>query len=250
MEQREDWTINELSADAGVPSRTIREYQRLNLLPPPRREGRVGRYGPTHRARLSIIDRLQKRGFSLAAIGDLMESWERGRGLGSVLGVDADPAVLDEIPTEMSIEQLHQIVPAFSDEELLAAATEAGLVHRIDESTVIIRSIAAVELVDMADRAGMPASAGIEIATHVWAGAAAIATAVVDEFIEHLRPRHLEVDVDTTLTRARLLLAQASASLVVHELGVALRHHADRDDSGELMGLLERLSIGQVRRLG
>jgi DNA-binding transcriptional MerR regulator len=244
------WTIDELAAEAGVPSRTIREYQRLELLPPPRRDGRRGRYGADHRARLAIVSRLQERGYSLAAIGDLMGSWEQGRGLGSVLGVDADPAVLDETPTEISTAQLRQLVPAFDDPQLVDDARTAGLIHRIDDEKVVVRSVAAIELVGLAIDAGMPPTVSIDLAGSVRAGAAAIASAAVDEFVEHLWPRRDDIDLAAVLSRARLLLAQASASLVVHELGAALIEQADVDEAGELPALIDRIAIGRVRRLG
>ena len=218
------------------------------LLPPPRREGRVGRYGPEHRARLSIIGRLQERGYSLAAIGDLMGSWEQGRGLGSVLGVDADPAVLDEAPTELSEDQLAELVPAFGAPDLVAKAISAGLLHA-QQGTLIARSIASLELVGLAIAAGMPRDAAIEMAVGVQAGAAAIASAAIAPFAEHIWPHRAELDVAGLLSRARLLMAQASASLVVHELGTALREQADLDGTGELATVVDRVAIGRIRRL-
>jgi DNA-binding transcriptional MerR regulator len=244
-----EWTIDELAVDAGVPVRTIREYQRLELLPPPRREGRVGRYGSEHRARLSIIDRLQERGYSLAAIGDLIGSWELGRGLGSVLGVDANPAVLDEAPAEISAAQLEQLVPEIAEPRFVKAADAAGLIRSVDDDTFVVRSLAAVELVGLAIEAGMPPAAAIEMVSGIRTGAAAVASAVVDQMVEHLWPRRGVVDLSSLFSRARLLLAQASASMVVHELGVALDHQADLEDAGELRELIDRVTIGQVRRL-
>jgi len=243
-----EWTIDELATVAGVPTRTIREYQRLELLAPPRRDGRVGRYGPEHRARLSIIGRLRERGYSLAAIGDLMGSWEQGHGLGSVLGVNANPAVLDESPSELSGEQLVDLVPAFNDGALLEKATAAGLLHRRGDSTVV-RSVAVLELVALVTDAGLPAESAVELAAGIRKGAASIAGVVVDSFVEGLWPRREEVDLAAVVARARLLVAQAAASLVVHELGVALGSYAESDPSGELAALVESVAIGQVRHI-
>jgi len=47
--------VDQLAARAGLPVRTIREYQTTGLLPGPERRGRVGIYGPTHLARLALI---------------------------------------------------------------------------------------------------------------------------------------------------------------------------------------------------
>ncbi len=239
-------TIDELATQVGLPTRTIREYQRLNLLPPPRRVGRVGMYGPDHQARLSVIRRLQDRGYSLAAVGDLMGSWEQGRGLGSILGVDANPAVLDETPTEISAKQLRQFSTAFADPAFLIEAEAVGLLRRTDAG-FLVRSLAALELVGLVIEAGMPEGEALALAQGISTGAAAIAGDAVARFVEHLWPRRDQVDLAKGLARARLLLAQASASLVVHELGIALAAHAQA--APELLALVDRITIGQVRRL-
>ncbi len=247
-DESQEWTIDELATSVGLPVRTIREYQRLELLPPPRREGRVGRYGHEHRARLAIVRRLQERGYSLAAIGDLMGSWELGRGLGSVLGVDANPAVLDEAPTELTEPQLIELVPAFAERGLVDEAVAAGVLHRGEDNTLVARSLAVLELIGLAIESGIPAAAAIEVAEGIRAGAASMAAGAVDAFVAHAWPHRDELEVGVVLSRARLLMAQAAASLVVHELGVALAHHATSDGSGVLAGTVNTVAIGQIRR--
>ncbi|HZJ27800.1 MAG TPA: MerR family transcriptional regulator [Acidimicrobiia bacterium] len=249
--QADELTIDELGDAAGVPTRTIREYQRLGLLNPPRRDGRVGKYGTDHQARLAIIARLQDRGYSLAAIGDLIHSWEQGRGLGSVLGVDPSPAVLDETPTEITREQLNAAVAGLADPAGFEEAIDAGLIQVGDDARIMVRSVAALGLVGLATQAGMPTDAAIEIASAIRSGAADIARTVVDRFMQHLWASGADnPDLAATLSRARLLLAQAAASLVVHELGVALYRHADEDPGGtQLHALVDQVAIGAVRTL-
>ncbi len=244
-----EWTIDQLATETGVPSRTIREYQRLGLLPSPRREGRIGRYGAEHRTRLAIVGRLQDRGYSLAAIGDLMGSWEQGRGLGSVLGVDPGAGILDEIPTEISLAQLREIAPVFEDPGARDQALASGVIHGIDDESVAIRSIAAIKLIGLVTEEGIPAGDAIEMVGSLRSAAAEIASSVVNEFIDHIWPRRDEIDLVPVLSRARLLLAQASASLLVHELGTALNRQADLRGSEELRGTIDRVAVGQVRRL-
>jgi DNA-binding transcriptional MerR regulator len=82
-------TIDELARRAGTVTSTVRLYQTRGLLPPPRKEGRVGYYGEGHLARLRLIAELQADGFSLASIGRLVEAWEQGRSLDDVLGLEA-----------------------------------------------------------------------------------------------------------------------------------------------------------------
>ncbi|MFI1292134.1 MerR family transcriptional regulator [Streptomyces sp. NPDC020792] len=62
-------TIDELAARAGVTVRTVRFYSGRGLLPPPViGPRRVGRYGREHLARLALIEEMQLRGMTLAAI--------------------------------------------------------------------------------------------------------------------------------------------------------------------------------------
>jgi DNA-binding transcriptional MerR regulator len=61
-------TIDELALAVGLTVRTTRYYASLGLIPPPERRGRVGYYGPAHRARLELIRELQAHGFALTAI--------------------------------------------------------------------------------------------------------------------------------------------------------------------------------------
>ena len=89
-------TIDELAARTGVPTRTIREYQTLGLVPAPERRGRVGIYRSAHVHRLELIGRLQDRGYSLAGIGDLLTSWQEGHELTDLLGKPIDGPELDK----------------------------------------------------------------------------------------------------------------------------------------------------------
>lgn len=72
------YTIDELAAHTGVPSRTIRFYQAKGMLMPPRREGRIAVYGDEHVERLRLVGELQDRGVGLRAIRELVERMGRG----------------------------------------------------------------------------------------------------------------------------------------------------------------------------
>ena len=89
----ERMTVDELARRTGLPSSTVRLYQTKGLLPPPRREGRVGVYGGAHLARLRLISRLRESGFSLAGIRQLLETWQAGRTLDDLLGVETQAVV-------------------------------------------------------------------------------------------------------------------------------------------------------------
>lgn len=71
-------TVDELAATTGFTVRTTRYYASLGLIPPPIRKGRVGYYGPDHRARLELIRALQDHGFTLQAVERFLEGLPDG----------------------------------------------------------------------------------------------------------------------------------------------------------------------------
>jgi DNA-binding transcriptional MerR regulator len=67
------YRVEELAVSCGVSVDTVRYYQGLGLLPPPRREGRVALYDDAHRDRLGRIRSLAGSGFTLRQIGELVD---------------------------------------------------------------------------------------------------------------------------------------------------------------------------------
>jgi DNA-binding transcriptional MerR regulator len=84
-------TIEELARRAGLSTRNIRAHRTAGLLPPPRLEGRTGRYDDEHLRRLAVVSRLQRRGWSLAAIREALDAREAGRSLDELLGISVPP---------------------------------------------------------------------------------------------------------------------------------------------------------------
>lgn len=124
--------IDELAARAGTTSRTIRAYQARGLLPPPELKGRTGYYSDEHLHRLRLIDDLQQRGFSLAAIRQTLDTWATGGDLGDLLGFEhlLTAPLTDEQPQHATLEDLRVRFPeAAADPDLLARAAELGLVE-------------------------------------------------------------------------------------------------------------------------
>ncbi|MBC7301366.1 MAG: MerR family transcriptional regulator [Nocardia sp.] len=85
-----EYRIDDLSRAAGTTSRNVRLYHERGLLPAPiRREGRANIYDDTHLGRLRLIDRMLTRGFTIAHIADFITSWETGKDITEVLGLQS-----------------------------------------------------------------------------------------------------------------------------------------------------------------
>ena len=80
-------SVDELARAAGTTTRNVRALQTQGLLPRPALVGRTGAYDEAHLHRLHAVLRLQARGFSRAAIRELLAAWESGLSLEDVLGL-------------------------------------------------------------------------------------------------------------------------------------------------------------------
>lgn len=128
-------TIDALAQRAELPSSTIRMYQHRGLLPPPRKVGRVGWYDDGHVARLELIASLQERGYSLAAIGELVDGWEAGRSLDDVLGLERAVAGAAGEPLRLSVAELAERFPNVPiTEDVVRRVTKLG-VAELDAET-------------------------------------------------------------------------------------------------------------------
>ena len=116
-------TIDELARAAGTKVSTIRLYQQKGVLPPPAIVGRVGFYDAGHVARLRLVADLRERGFSLAAIRELADTWATGRDLGALLGVER--ALGDTVARRrVTRAELAQHFPTLADEPALLERVE------------------------------------------------------------------------------------------------------------------------------
>jgi len=70
----ETMSVEQLASRVGMSVRTVRFYAGRGLIPPPRREGRNGYYGPDHLVRLELVRELQAHGFTLSAIEGYLEN--------------------------------------------------------------------------------------------------------------------------------------------------------------------------------
>jgi DNA-binding transcriptional MerR regulator len=88
-----DYSLQELTQASGHSADTVRYYQTLGLLAPPRREGRCAVYDEAHLERLGLIRSMSRRGLSLKVIRLLLERGnerESDRALRAALEEEAD----------------------------------------------------------------------------------------------------------------------------------------------------------------
>lgn len=126
-----DFRVDELARAAGTTVRNVRAYQDRGLLPPPRRQGRVGVYTDAHLARLQLIGRLLERGYSLSNIAELISGLERGHDLGQLLGLEAAVSTpwSDEVATYMTPEQLLELFGPAATLDALKEAVDMGILE-------------------------------------------------------------------------------------------------------------------------
>jgi DNA-binding transcriptional MerR regulator len=249
-ETGEPLTIDDLARRVQLPVRTIREYHTMRLLPPPERQGRLGLYHDRHVQRLRLITRLQRRGYSLAGIRDLLAAWESGTDLVTLLGIDESQAALDETPLWLTRAELLQRLPSLEG-ATLARASRIGLVRPQGEDHFGVRSPALLGLVADWVRAGVPVGEALDL-IEVLAGdldtlAGRLADLIVARIWEPLSAAGRAAELPDLLRRGRPLLLQGSASTLADRIGAALAERAGTArDGGQLLAVLDEIRVGAV----
>jgi DNA-binding transcriptional MerR regulator len=127
------YTIDELAAVSGVPSRTIRFYQAKGALQPPERRGRVAYYADEHVERLKLVGHLQDRGLSLKAIRDVIQRADAGDfSVGEWLGIGEvlQAPWTDDRPRMYTEAELADLFGDSSRPGLIADLIRAGMLRR------------------------------------------------------------------------------------------------------------------------
>ncbi|MEJ8281260.1 MerR family transcriptional regulator [Pseudonocardia spirodelae] len=123
--------IDQLAVRAGMTVRNVRAHLSRGLLHPGEMRGRTAWYGPDHLARLELISGLQRRGFSLAAIGVLINQTPSGsaeEALRLYRGMLA-PWQPEE-PVELAEDALSEWVGTRLDPAVVERMIGSGLVER------------------------------------------------------------------------------------------------------------------------
>jgi DNA-binding transcriptional MerR regulator len=225
-------TIDELARQAGTTTRNVRAHQTRGLLPPPVMVGRVGHYSGDHLVRLAYIDRLQERGFSLAAIRDLLQGWDEGRSLTEVLGFEEALTApwSDEAPERFTRQQLLDMFPeTVDDPALLERAVAAGLLVAEGDGYVapsphLVR--VGADLVSW----GVPLAAAIEENVRLAADMGPISRRMVKLFEDHVWEPFVQAgfpadrlsEVTAALQRVRPVTATAVLSVLARAMEEAV----------------------------
>jgi DNA-binding transcriptional MerR regulator len=207
----EEMRLDELARRADVVSTTVRLYQARGLLPGPRLVGRTGYYGEHHLTRLHLIARLQVEGFSLAGIGKLLDSWEQGRDLAALVGVEEQLDALlggtDEVVLDRA-DLAARFPPGTLTPELVARATALGLVRATEDGRVAVPDRRFLDAGAALAHLGIPAGALLDEWEHLLASTDAVAQRFVRLFTDHLAPPDWQEGLDSEAT-ARLAGALA-----------------------------------------
>lgn len=248
-----EYSIDQLARKADATVRNVRAYQDRGLIPPPERRGRKGIYNDAHLSRLRIISRLLERGYTLANIGELIQTWEEGNDFRHLLGLETAVATpwSDELPDYLTLPQLiKRFGRAFSGKALQKAidldlVQPAGLRYRIPSPRMLH---AGSELV----KAGIPLSAMLDVVSYLRRNVEEasnemvklIATHVFDRYGDDFPPSRDLPELADLIWRLRPLVEMA----VLPEVARAMEKAANQHLGDRLALILEHLNEDKFQR--
>jgi DNA-binding transcriptional MerR regulator len=233
--------VEDLAAEAGTSVDTIRYYQRLRLLDPPRRVGRRAEYGGAHVVRLAEIRRLADNGFTLAQIRNLSNQPTDD------LGRLADEARV------RSLSRAEVAGRAGVPEGLVVLLTDNGLLQPLDRSDPEPRfdegAVAMVEAGLAVSNAGIPLDELVHLATDHATNVDEVVRRAVDLFEAHVKadagPDEDLAEVVRTLLPAvvRLVAQHFHRSLVARARARARMGEGDRHSLADALVAADDLEV-------
>ncbi|GAB2676718.1 MerR family transcriptional regulator [Saccharopolyspora gloriosae] len=132
LRQVAEYRIDDLARAAGTTVRNVRVYQDRELLPAPRREGRLAIYSDAHLVRLRMIINMLERGYAFAQIKEMLSAWEAGRSLAEVLGLEEvmGESWAEQSPRVFSLSQLREMFRGQLNQRNIRRALELNLLER------------------------------------------------------------------------------------------------------------------------
>jgi DNA-binding transcriptional MerR regulator len=241
-------TIDDLAHRSGTATSTIRLYQTKGVLPPPQKEGRVGYYGPGHLARLRLIAQLQDEGFSLASIGRLVDAWENGRGLDTVLGLETQIAATwaDEEPLYLRPDEVATHFPDGALAPDLVQRTLALGLLGVDGDRLVVSSPRFLEIGAELARLGIPLDEVIDEYERLQEVTAGVAEQFTQLFERHLWGPFVERGLPAEDVRELTEVLQRLNSLAEGVLTITLRRSLKRAATAFLAAQAEQLQEAGV----
>jgi DNA-binding transcriptional MerR regulator len=181
-----EYRIGELAREAGITVRTLRYYQERKLLPPPRRQGRIGWYSRAHLNRLGVIGQLLDRGHTLSGIGELLSAWERGYDLADLLGFERAMTApwSDDVPVPVTVADISALFKDQLTPEVLEEAIRLGYID-VDGERVLHVSRRLLDTTTILVREGIPLSAILATGRELQAGLDKVASLLVELVTSH-----------------------------------------------------------------
>lgn len=245
-EERE-YRVDELARAAGTTVRNVRAYQDRGLLPPPRRQGRVGLYSEAHLARLRLVGTLLERGYTLGNIAELLAAWEQGLDVATVLGLEvALGGRWSECPEEFVT--AGELARSFGERAapLFSEAVDIGRLVPDTGDRFRVTNPAALEIGRLLVAAGVPLEAVVDSARQLRSDIDAVArrfVALVETYVVGPLGEPLAAAELRQLGELVSTLRPLVTRLVDAELGRAMEEEITR----RLGEHLERLATG-IRR--
>jgi len=172
------YRIGELAREAGIGVRTVRYYQERKLLPPPRRQGRIGWYSQAHLDRLKVI-------------GQLLSAWEQGYDLADLLGFERAMTApwSDEEPVPVTVADISELLAGQLTPEVLAEAIRLGYIE-VDGERVTHVSSRLLDATTALVHEGIPLPAILATGRELQAGLDKLASLFMELVIAPVLDRH------------------------------------------------------------
>jgi DNA-binding transcriptional MerR regulator len=226
-----EYRVAEVARLAGMTVRNVRVYQDRGLLPPPRRQGRIGLYSDEHLARLRLIGRLLDRGYTFATIGELFDTWSRGHDLADALGLREAIAApwSTETPVRMSRADLRRRLGRDAiDTAQLERAVELGLLIP-QGTTYVVPSPRLLEAGAELAAAGVPMSTVLDLAAALRDDMATVARRFFDLLLTRAASHDGDPDFDPATFAETVIRLRPHAQRTVDALlAMAMQKEADR----------------------
>ncbi|MFK4087867.1 MerR family transcriptional regulator [Kribbella sp. NPDC020789] len=181
MEADEELTVDQLAAKVGMTVRNVRAYAGRGLIPPPRLVGRTGYYGADHVARLTLVQELLGKGYTLAAVERMMSELPEGALALGVFQTLVNPWTPSE-PEELDEFQLAAAAGVPHDPTVIEKLVELGIAERMDDGRLRIPNPDLLRTGLEVIKLGVPMDAIFVMLPKLFAQAEAVAKTYVELF--------------------------------------------------------------------